>query len=172
MSGDLCYCSCLPHLPGFACSIHATWGPSFSQALYVLHSLHSYFLAEFMRCNFYPGGSYFIDGGKEWDEIWIIPDRRSFSLKMHYFCDSLQEHAFHYFSIVSFPKCTRTLCTGLCEYALHNTIQSEKPTCIFRRWVRWQMSAKWERYVSKKILGMWTLHHTVHNINASGRKGE
>ena len=45
---------------------------------------------------------------------------------MHYFCDSLQEHAFHYFSIVSFPKCTRTLCTGLCEYALHNTIQSEK----------------------------------------------
>ena len=24
--GDFCPCSCFPLLPGFACSIHATWG--------------------------------------------------------------------------------------------------------------------------------------------------
>ena len=28
--------SCLPILPGFACGIHATWGPPFSRALYIL----------------------------------------------------------------------------------------------------------------------------------------
>ena len=27
--GEFCYCSSLPLLPGFACSIHATWGPPF-----------------------------------------------------------------------------------------------------------------------------------------------
>ena len=25
--GEFCYCSCLPLLPGFACSIHTTWEP-------------------------------------------------------------------------------------------------------------------------------------------------
>ena len=32
---EFCCCSCLPLLPGFACSIHATWGPPFSRALYI-----------------------------------------------------------------------------------------------------------------------------------------
>ena len=31
---NVVYCSCLPWLSGFACSIHATWGPTFSRALY------------------------------------------------------------------------------------------------------------------------------------------
>ena len=30
--GELCSCSCLPLQPELACSIHATWGPSFSRA--------------------------------------------------------------------------------------------------------------------------------------------
>ena len=37
--GEFCYCSCLSPLPGFACSIHATWGPPFSQALFVSGTL-------------------------------------------------------------------------------------------------------------------------------------
>ena len=32
--GECCYCSCLPLLPGLACSIHPTRGPPFSRALY------------------------------------------------------------------------------------------------------------------------------------------
>ena len=36
--GEFCYCSCLPHLAGFACS-HATWVPTFSQALYTTTNL-------------------------------------------------------------------------------------------------------------------------------------
>ena len=32
--GEFCSCCCLPLLPGFACSIHVTWGPPFSRALY------------------------------------------------------------------------------------------------------------------------------------------
>ena len=32
------FCYCLPFLPGFACSIHTTWGPTFSRALYILTS--------------------------------------------------------------------------------------------------------------------------------------
>ena len=32
--GEFCCCCCLPLLPGFACSIHATWGPPYSRALY------------------------------------------------------------------------------------------------------------------------------------------
>ena len=32
--GELCCCSCLTLLPGFACSIHATWGPHFSRTLW------------------------------------------------------------------------------------------------------------------------------------------
>ena len=31
--GEFCYCSCLPLLPVFTCSFHATWGPPFSRAL-------------------------------------------------------------------------------------------------------------------------------------------
>ena len=31
MLGEFCYCSCLLLPPGFACSIHATWGPPFSE---------------------------------------------------------------------------------------------------------------------------------------------
>ena len=34
MFGDFSYCCCLPLLPGFACSIHATWDPPLSRALY------------------------------------------------------------------------------------------------------------------------------------------
>ena len=32
--GELCCCYCLALLPRLSCSIHATWGPPFSQALY------------------------------------------------------------------------------------------------------------------------------------------
>ena len=32
--GELYFCCCSPLLPGFACSIHATWGPPFSRVLY------------------------------------------------------------------------------------------------------------------------------------------
>ena len=32
--GEFYCCSCLPLLPGFACIIHATWGPTLSQALH------------------------------------------------------------------------------------------------------------------------------------------
>ena len=32
--GEFCSCSCLPLLPQLASSIHATWGPPFSGALY------------------------------------------------------------------------------------------------------------------------------------------
>ena len=35
MFGELCSCCCLPLLPGFACSIHTTWGPPFRRALYL-----------------------------------------------------------------------------------------------------------------------------------------
>ena len=35
---DFCYCCCLPLLPGFASSIHASWGPFFSRALYDLQT--------------------------------------------------------------------------------------------------------------------------------------
>ena len=37
--GEFCYCSCLPLLPELAHNIHATWGPSFSQAMYILSIL-------------------------------------------------------------------------------------------------------------------------------------
>ena len=33
--GEFCYYSCLLLLPGFASSIHATWGPPYSRALYI-----------------------------------------------------------------------------------------------------------------------------------------
>ena len=33
------FLSCLPLLPSFACSIHATWGPPFSRALYPVFQL-------------------------------------------------------------------------------------------------------------------------------------
>ena len=32
--GEFCFCCCLPLLPGFVCSIHATWGLPLSPALY------------------------------------------------------------------------------------------------------------------------------------------
>ena len=32
--GEFCYCSRLPLLLGFACSIHATWRPPFGRSLY------------------------------------------------------------------------------------------------------------------------------------------
>ena len=32
--GELCCCYCIPLLPAFTCSIHATWGPPLSHALY------------------------------------------------------------------------------------------------------------------------------------------
>ena len=35
LKGEFCFCPCLPLLPGFACSIHSTWGPPFSRALYM-----------------------------------------------------------------------------------------------------------------------------------------
>ena len=40
--GEFCYCSCLPLLPGFACSIHATWGPPFSWARHICHPRHGH----------------------------------------------------------------------------------------------------------------------------------
>ena len=38
---EFCSCSCLPLLPGLACSTHATWGQSFSQALYFFLVKHT-----------------------------------------------------------------------------------------------------------------------------------
>ena len=35
MFGEFCSCCSLPLLPDFACSIHATWGPPLSRALYI-----------------------------------------------------------------------------------------------------------------------------------------
>ena len=32
--GEFRSCCCLPHLPGLACNIHASWGPSSSRTLY------------------------------------------------------------------------------------------------------------------------------------------
>ena len=37
---EFCPCSCLPHLPGFACSIQATWDSPFSQALYPVTTIN------------------------------------------------------------------------------------------------------------------------------------
>ena len=34
--GEFCSCSCLPLLPQLACSVHSTWGPPISGALYNL----------------------------------------------------------------------------------------------------------------------------------------
>ena len=36
---EICSCSCLPRLPGFACSIHATQGPLISTPLCLYHLL-------------------------------------------------------------------------------------------------------------------------------------
>ena len=36
MFGEFCCCCCFPLLPGLACSIHATWGPSFWWALWII----------------------------------------------------------------------------------------------------------------------------------------
>ena len=44
--GDFCYCSCLLLLPGFACSIHATWVPD--EFIKKIKSLRAFDA----RCNF------------------------------------------------------------------------------------------------------------------------
>ena len=40
--GEVCSCCCLPLLPGIACSIHTTWGSSFSWALYRAETISLY----------------------------------------------------------------------------------------------------------------------------------
>ena len=40
--GEFCHCSCLPLLPGFACSIHATWELPFSRALLISYNKSSF----------------------------------------------------------------------------------------------------------------------------------
>ena len=63
--GEICSCYCLPLLPTFSCSIHATWGPNLSAKPCISHVLTGFDERVVVACEDEPSWRLGVEGGDD-----------------------------------------------------------------------------------------------------------